>query len=302
MCLRFHQRVAPENSSQRRSSQEESLQYSSDRSSGEENGDQLAGERFFDVEMADGTTCGARDRRARAFNLDSALPPMPNFKNHAKGGVCENVLYLCPFCDHPGFASKAERECHSSKCDPFPTGSTSSRVVVPPVVAFGGSRLVGDWTVSSLDPENGPLPSPDELLDVLDYSVEIFEVGDSEVPLNHAASYSLKSPHVPGQLGLRCQYCDQADPLCPVVFPESVRKLPQAMWYLSLTHLDECPCQPRHVRHWHDNYRRNVRFDSFVDVEYWANVAAELKIASMEGGGLIRAQLVQRPTKARSAG
>jgi hypothetical protein len=177
-------------------------------------------------------------------------------------------------------------------------------------ISFGESSLVGDWSRHSLDPESGPFLSHEESSNVLAYSVELFEADciDSLTSTGKFREYSLHTPFFVGQIGLRCQYCRSAIGGCfdipgSFVFPESVEKLPMAMWYLSMTHLDDCANQPRNIRTWHHEYRKHVNMSSFLPSDYWSNVANDCDLFSVKRGGIVcRPNLRSMKLSCRSQG
>lgn len=208
---------------------------------------------------------------------------------------CEDVTFYCPACCSPefSFSTKSALQKHLTECDSKVQSVASAELPAQKKLRFGDSKLIGNWSIHSFDPENGPLLSPDELLDVLDYSVELFEITEKDLEDGgiRRTSHSLSEPYILGQCGLRCRYCTDRWNLYgeegSVVFPKSIDKLPQAFWHLSLSHLDKCEKQPREVRNWHQEYRKHVRLNSFLAADYWKNVASEMNVVSLKAGGLI---------------
>jgi hypothetical protein len=261
--------------------------------------------RCVDVELINGVVCNAAQERLWQVDpleikhvvdgLSQLLPYRNATSRNAAHDECHDVAYYCPACGPQSpYISAESLEEHLDKCDS--TAQLENMISFPaegPSIKFGASELIGDWTKNSFDPENGPFLSNDELLDVLSYSVEMFETDDNDLFnfSNDKKLYSLTSPCLVGQVGLRCRYCHAADGYFSApgsfAFPESVDTLSQAMWYLSLTHLDGCSNQPRRVRAWHKEYRKRVSLTSFLPADYWANVATEVDLVSTQAGGLV---------------
>jgi hypothetical protein len=196
----------------------------------------------------------------------------------------DDVTFYCPRCGwEKAFRSKrlldahlADSDCYRRHVDREPCR----------ILRFGESRLKGDWKFDSFDPENGPLLSQGEILDVLEYSVELFETkqGVSQ------KAYSMKAPYFIGQVGLRCQYCYDkgGDYHIPgsVVYPECATLLSLEMRYLSINHLDGCLNQPSKVRRWHQEYRKLTRGSRIQSEKYWRLVADGLGLESVKYGGV----------------
>ena len=209
---------------------------------------------------------------------------------------CHNIVYFCPTCStSAAFASEESLVVHCRACKPRLAQATVVCCAEQnPAMRFGTCDLVGDWSKRSFDPQNGPFLSHDDLLDVLSYSVEIFEASEEDIldSSSDGKSYTLSAPYYVGQVGLRCQHCRNAlggycDAPGSFVFPKNVENLAHVMWFLSLTHLDNCVNQPRCVHAWHQEYRRQVSFTSFLPADYWENVAKDFNLVSDTCGGVV---------------
>ena len=256
--------------------------------------------KYFDVECLTSDPDGKRPQviplGRRRTNKKTSAPMLDRAKRRHG---CRDVVFYCPTCiPSEPFVCEESLRVHCQGCT---RRSVQTDEVHRPVeitaMPFGAAELVGDWSKRSFDPQHGPLLSHDDLLDVLGYSIEIFETNEEDV-FNFSSDdnfYTLFAPYHVGQVGLRCQHCHNVlGGSCSApgsfAFPKTVEELPQVAWFLSLTHLDHCVNQPRCVHAWHQEYRRKICFTSFLPAEYWANVAKDFNLKSEIGGGVVVAK------------
>jgi len=196
--------------------------------------------------------------------------------------ICNDVQFYCKWCPLlQVFPSKDLLDDHKSNCTHKKLTSSKNNYK-----SFGNKKYPPDWRITSFDPNGGPLLSRDEdLIDVLGYSVEIFEA--TEVNKENP-QYKISSPYFHGQMGIQCQYCscdnikkdyNNDKSRCTAVFPQSLENIPQSMWYLSLIHLDTCPNQPQFVRKWHKTFRQRFGFKNCAAItEYWNKKAKDVGV------------------------
>ena len=203
-----------------------------------------------------------------------------------------NVEQVCSICLLSTFTLKGEMDAHQRIC--FKNKGNHGNVQ-----EVSKSRIPKDWVLSSFDPENGRGVPLQNLINVLEYSVELFDVQESSLPFSPdemvSESFLTSRPSFLGQIGLRCQYCVDKGSFASkgsFVFPSTTNHLSQAMWQLCLGHLDYCPNQPGSVRANHREYRERVALHGDIVTDYWKEAADIVGLQNRRSGpGLIwRAQ------------
>ena len=194
-----------------------------------------------------------------------------------------NVEQISSNCLLSTFISQGEMDAHKKVCTRRKGNQRS-------VLEVGKSHISRKWMLSSFDPENGQGVPLQNLINVLEYSVELFDVKENSPSITPdeivSESFITSSPSFIGQIGLRCQYC--VDKECfaskgSFVFPSTTNQLSQAMWQLCLGHLDYCPNQPGSVRANHREYRERVALHSDIVADYWKDTANDIGLQNRRG-------------------
>jgi hypothetical protein len=195
-----------------------------------------------------------------------------------------DVEQICTGCCIRSFASHRELHAHTRDClKPLHRKGRN--------IAFGRSLLPRTWHLNSFDAEDGRDRTLSVLIDVLDYSVELFEVKENdpfcrdidEVQLE--TKFQMHRPSFFGQVGLRCRYLDRKGLAREgsFLFPDSRCNLSQAMWLLCMLHIDCCPNQPRAIKSRHQEYRERLALDRGMVSDYWDEAAVDFGLVAKRG-------------------
>ena len=246
------------------------------------------GTKVYSVEVFDTIRQCWENTKEKPFSLSKASAITDRGNEYGLADMVTDVEQICTNCLVCAFSSLPDFKAHNREC--FKRIKTQKSAI-----AFGKSLISRKWNLSSFDPENGRGRQMDDVLNVLDYSVEMFEVkpGHWTYPIEDLEQehFPMFAPSFSGQIGLRCQYCVDKDGWSrdgSFIFPYARKNLPQAMWHLCIGHLDDCPNQPVDVKTHHQEYRERVAHDSGVLTEYWNNAAEELGLQPRRGNvGLV---------------
>lgn len=218
-------------------------------------------------------------RHQDAIKKEKAAINIENLDNN-----CSNVEFYCKWCKiSKAFTSELDLSSHMPHCS---TRQKATRAAQS-FVKFGNAKLSNNRRITSFNPEI--VWSNDDLLDVLDYSVDFFEATRVTNGLEATNCDEISAPHFDGQVGLRCRHCiGKTETAGCSIFPRSIDEISKSFWLLSLLHLDQCQNQPKKCRKRHQSFRQRFCLSSPVTAEYWKRNALQANVAeSNKGRGLI---------------
>jgi hypothetical protein len=196
-----------------------------------------------------------------------------------------DVEQICTGCRICTFTSHRDLHAHTRDC-------LKPLLAKRRNIAFGKTLLPRNWNLNSFDSEDGRGRALSVLIDVLDYSVELFEVKQNDPScrdideVQSETKFTMHRPSFIGQVGLRCQYCLDKQGLATkgsFLFPDSMCNLSQAMWLLCMQHIDSCPNQPITIRSHHQEYRERLALDSGIVSDYWNEAADDVGLVAKKG-------------------